>query len=311
MGGQGNAGNRNSQKARIKNLASVLKMLILTDESNRTKTETGSLTIYRNFFGRSLEMRIIESEEGSLVAKSFERALPVFGIEKNMPLILVNADIDFLGSDKKMNEIVDEIEDDKERPVIFYSFDSQEKLEIRRHPASRLFYKSDVGFVKMPVELIELKKLYDFLVSGKKIANPAVEAFLSLGVKEHLANILLHDIGHPHLTIRVLDKAKEKFGITGSAEEVREKLKQIQQGDQKETLAKEWKGKTFPGVFCDIEGTLFFVDKIKNEVLEKLNKYAETTSVTLWSGGDLEEIEKKLVANGVSYPLVSKYAFEG
>ena len=85
-----------------------------------------------------------------------------------MPLILVNADIDFLGSDKKMNEIVDEIEDDKERPVIFYSFDSQEKLEIRRHPASRLFYKSDVGFVKMPVELIELKNFTIFWFPAKK-----------------------------------------------------------------------------------------------------------------------------------------------
>jgi len=31
----------------------------------------------------------------------------------------------------------------------------------------------------------------------------------------------------------------------------------------------------------------------------------------LWTGGDLEEIKKKLVANGVKYPLVSKYAFEG
>lgn len=68
---------------------------------------------------------------------------------------------------------------------------------------------------------------------------------------------------------------------------------------------------TFPGVFCDIEGTLFFVDKIKNNVLEMLKKYSETKPVTLWTGGDTGEIKKKLVASGVVYPLVSKYAFEG
>ncbi|RJQ32042.1 hypothetical protein C4572_01735 [Candidatus Parcubacteria bacterium] len=161
-------------------------------------------------------MKIIECKEGSPVVKSFERALPVFGIEKDMPLILVNADIEFLNGGKRMEEIVDEIEADKERPIIFYSFDDQEKLEERGHPAARLFYRADVGFVKMPVQLLELKNLYNFLVSGKKIANPVVEAFLSLKVKESLVGILLHDIGHEHLMPKVLEKAKNKLGITGS-----------------------------------------------------------------------------------------------
>lgn len=256
-------------------------------------------------------MRIIESKEGSPVAKSFERALPVFGIEKNMPLILVNADIAMIENDRRMQEIVDEIKTDKERPVIFYSFDNQERLEMRGHSASRLFYRSDVGFVKIPVDLVELKKLYDILVSGKKIANPAAEAFFGIKAKKNLISILLHDFSNKDLRPKVLEKAKKEFGFTGSEDEVEKQLRFVQGGTADLAEVKEWKDKTFPGVFCDIEGTLFFDNKVKNGVLEMLKKYSETKTVTLWSGGDLEEIKKKLVANGIVYPLVSKYAFKG
>jgi len=258
-------------------------------------------------------MKIIECKEGSLVAKSLERALPVFGIEKNMPLILVNVDIEFVDGGKIMDEIIDEIEADKERPIIFYSFsnhNNQEKLEAKCHGATRLFHRRDVGFIKMPIDLEELKRFYDLLVSGKKIANPAAEAFFSLGVKENLANILLQDLCCPHLIPSVLEKAKAKFGLTGHVEEVKGKLEE-RRNKGGDSLAKVWEGKTFPGVFCDIGGTLFVDKKLNEEVLEKLKNFAEVKPVTLWTGGDLEEIKKKLVAMGVKYPLVSKDAFEG
>lgn len=256
-------------------------------------------------------MRIIESEDGSLVVKSLESALPIFGIEKNMPLILVNADIAMIESDRRMQEVIDEIEVSNERPIIFYSFYNQEQLEKRDHPASRLFYTSDVGFVKTPVELVELKKLYDLLISGNKIANPAAEAFFGIKGKKNLIGILLHDFSHKNLRSKVLEKAKKEFGFEGSEYEVENQLRFAQGGLADLAEAEGWKGKTFPGVFCDIEGTLFFENKIKNEVFDMLKKYAETKPVTLWSGGDLREIKKKLVANGVVYPLVSKDQFKG
>lgn len=260
-------------------------------------------------------MRIIESKEGNPVVKSFERALPVFGIEKNMPLILVNADIAMIESDRRMQDVIDEIEVDDERPIIFYSFDNQERLEMRGHPVSRLFYRSDVGFVKMPIKLVELKKLYDMLVSGKKIANPAAEAFFGIKTKKNLISILLHDFFHKDLRPKVLEKAKKEFGFTGSEADVEKHLRFVQGGSADLAEVGKWKSKTFPGVFCDIEGTLFnaglFEGKIKNEVLEMLKKYASSKPVTLWTGGDLEEIKKKLIANEIVYPLVSKYSFKG
>lgn len=256
-------------------------------------------------------MKIYESKEGLPVVQALKRALPIFGIEKNMPLILVNADISFLGDGRRIEDVVDEIDADTERPVIFYAFDSQEKLEIAGHPASRLFYRTDVGFIKMPFELTGLKKLYDFLVSGKKIANPAVEAFLSVGANKRLVDILLHDICHEDLVPKVLEKAKNEFGFVGSKEEVRNRLEEIRKGDQVGELAEKWKDKIFPGIFCDIEGTLFVNEKVNDNVLEMLKKFAEAKPVTLWSGGDLVEIKKKLIANGIAYPLVSKYPFRG
>ncbi|RJQ32041.1 hypothetical protein C4572_01730 [Candidatus Parcubacteria bacterium] len=64
-------------------------------------------------------------------------------------------------------------------------------------------------------------------------------------------------------------------------------------------------------MFCDIEGTLLVGDKVNQEVLEKLKGFSEIKPVTLWSGGDLEELKKKLVASGINYPLVSKDTFNG
>lgn len=254
-------------------------------------------------------MKIIETKEGSPVVGAFKRALPVFGIEENMPLILVNADADILDSHKEMEEIIDEIEADKERPIIFYSFDNQERLEMRGHPASRLFYRSDVGFVKMPVELVEIKKLYDILVSGKKIANPAAEAYFGIKVKKNLAGTLLHDFNHNK--IKVMEKAQKEFGIAGTEEEVMAQLESLRRDGRGGDFAENWKGRIFPGVFCDIEETLFVEERLNESVLEKLKKYAETKPATLWSGGDLEEIKKKLVVSGVFYPLVSKHPFKG
>lgn len=256
-------------------------------------------------------MRIIEAKEGNPVVKSLERVLPFLGIEKNMPLILVNADIAMFESDRRMQEIIDEIEADAERPIIFYSFDSQERLEMKGHLASRLFYRSDVSFVKIPVQLVELKKLYDILMTGKKIANPAAEAFFGIKVNQNIINILIHDFYHENLRPKVLEKAKKEFGFTGMEDEVGRQLRLAQGGEADLAEVGKWKDKTFPGVFCDIEGTLFFQGKIKNEVLEMLKKYASSKPVTLWTGGELEEIKKKLIANKIVYPLVSKYSFKG
>lgn len=253
-------------------------------------------------------MKIIESEKGSPVVKRLERALPVLGIDKNMPLILINADIEFLG-ERRMEEIIEEVETDTERPIIFYSFNSQEKLEMRGHPASRLFYRGDIGFIKMPIQLVEFKKLYDTLISGKKIANPAAEAFFGIKVKKNLISILLYDFSHKDLRPKALEKAKKEFGFEGSEDEIENQLRLAQERQAYLTEAEGWKGKTFPGVFCDVEGTLFFENEIKNEVLEMLKKYSETKPVTLWSGDDLWKIKKKLVANGIVYPLISKYTF--
>ena len=256
-------------------------------------------------------MRIIESKEGGPVVKSFERALPIFGINKTMPLVLVNADIEFLESGKRMEEIVEEVEAGKERPIIFYSFGNQEKIETRGHPASRLFYRNDVGFMRMPVELVELKKLYDFLVFGKKIANPAAEAFFYLGFKRNVIGTLLHDFWHINLRPKVLEKAKKEFGVEWREGEPEEEFRMKMERLKSSSVAGVKEGKTFPGVFCDIEGTLFVEKKLNEDVVEKLKNFAQVKPVTLWTGGDLEEIKKKLVANGITYPLVSKYPFEG
>lgn len=72
------------------------------------------------------------------------------------------------------------------------------------------------------------------------------------------------------------------------------------------------KGKTFSGIFCDIEGTLLIDSKVHNKVFEFLKQNEkEGKDISLWTDGNLSEIQLLLDANSVSYKLYAKRDFAG
>ena len=241
-------------------------------------------------------------EKNDAIRFSLERALPIF-LGENAEVIVTNID--------QLAEIKEMIEAQK-IPTIFYGFDSEISLRQQGNPAVPYFYTKYAAYFQMPSELIKWRITYDDIVNGRKIENIAVVLASKAGTKKNLIGILLHDI-HPgkYGCEKGMETAKKEFGITGTIEEVRAQLEILQ--NQKISFAKKTMGKKIiPGVFCDMEGTLIVNDSANAEIVRKLEEYAKTRPVTIWTGGELREIYKLLRKNGITkLPLVSKYDFEG
>lgn len=107
-------------------------------------------------------------------------------------------------------------------------------------------------------------------------------------------------------TLLAIEKAKE-VGLTGSDEEIIEQIKSFKVKPKNSLFA----GRYFPGIFCDIEGTLFFGYQLNTSLVKTLEEAAKTKPVTLWTGGDLKSIQEKLWKHNITWKLLSKYDFAG
>jgi hypothetical protein len=104
-------------------------------------------------------------------------------------------------------------------------------------------------------------------------------------------------------------EVRERLNLTGTDEEIAAKIENFRRDNDGSSFA----GKFFPGVFCDIEGTLLVDGEVDNEMLERLQYLSKTKPITLWTGAvlDMQNIQKKLLKNGITWKLVSKVSFNG
>lgn len=72
------------------------------------------------------------------------------------------------------------------------------------------------------------------------------------------------------------------------------------------------KDQKLSGVYCDVEGTLLVDEKLNETVLTLLQKYeTEGKTITIWTDGNIVEIEPKLRTLGITYPIKSKFDHAG
>ncbi len=238
-------------------------------------------------------------DSSDVLKKTFEKVADIF-FGKDAELILVNADT--------VSEIGDDVRN-ATCPVLFYGFPSELSLRRSGNFAAPLLYKRNCAYFQLPFELTEMVAMYEKIRAGKKIENPAVLMAAERDRKDKLVPMLLHDL-YPgkYGCEKALATAKSEFRLTGVIEEVREKLEGLR---RKGTRKVETSGSIIPGVFCDMDGTLFINSEPNRDVLQKLEEYAKTKPVSLWTGGDIKEAEKLLRKEKITYPLLSKYDFEG
>jgi hypothetical protein len=244
-------------------------------------------------------------------------------IEKGCNLFLIEAEYqrpgmddqstDFIGLDLALTLNPDEA------PIILCSifrekdFISDKDLSIKFFA---LMAKKRVGFIDSINEPKEFYKKYLELIDGKKVEDPlAIELNqMSQYQKEigHIEHSIGYGIRHGDLSkndervIEAIKKAR-KIGVIGTDEEVLKTILDFKR-DSKDA---KFVGKYFPGVFCDLEGTLLIDDGVNLELLRKLEELSLTKPITLWTAGDIEEYQKKLISKGILWKLVSKTDFFG
>lgn len=249
-----------------------------------------------------MALRIIEKSD--VLRKVLQKVLGLFEIAKG---ILVNID--------QIKDGCFDPDKETERPIIFYGMERESQLIVNGHPAAKYFWRKDCGYWNMvgsDSSLVDIVSLFVKIDKGEKIENRAACLSAKAGSQKNIIGILLHDT-YPGKTgsgvEKALQRAKEEFGFTGTADEVREKLEALKKNAS--TISR-LTDELIPGVFCDIEGTLLIDGKINEKVLEMLKKYSTEKAVTIWTGGDAEGYQKELAKIGITgFPVLSKHIFSG
>ena len=202
-----------------------------------------------------------------------------------------------------------------EAPILLCSF-SPEGYFVKKEEFSTKFFalmaKKRTGFIdtissyedfyEKCLELIKSEKEEDLLALE---LNRIKEYEKAMGLIQHSVSGRIFGFADPNALVYI-NKAR-KVGVTGNDEEVFQKILYFQR-DSKDA---KFVGKYFPGIFCDLEGTLLLGDELNSKLLEKLKKLSLTKPITLWTAGDTEEYQKKLISKGILWKLVSKNDFFG
>ncbi len=216
----------------------------------------------------------------------------------------------FMDKDR-INEAFDH---DPNAPLIIVGLDdeqvllqSEEGLKLRT-----ILARPKTAYVKLPCDWEVIQKAIDGLKAVSSRASAALEAKAQIEETQKQVGYLKHLAAYRERdSAEIGQKAREQYGWEGSDEEIMARLDEFH---PEREMAVQFSGETVPGVFCDVEGTLFdWNGNVRPEVVAMLEKYGdEGKAVALWSGGDPEELGQKLAANGMDrWPLLSKYDFHG
>lgn len=204
--------------------------------------------------------------------------------------------------------------DTKEAPVILTSFMPMEyflKEQKFRDKFNALIGKKRFGYIQLPFLVEDILSLYkSLLVEDKEEDTLSIEIERinsynkGMGIIQHNAQHKLHD---QKVAQWAIGEARE-LGVVGTDQEIIEVIKNFKHESLRSYSFSE---RYFPGVFCDIEGTLIVDQEINQSMLKTLKEMGRTKPITLWTGGDVEKLEKKLLENKIFWKLVSKNNFAG
>lgn len=204
--------------------------------------------------------------------------------------------------------------DPKEAPIVICSFLPETYFSTCDKGNSEKFHslmgKRRVGFIQLPFSAETLLYKYQELSSDEKEEDILAIEFEKINSFEREMASIHHNVyrrvvdtvDYTDLAIIKGIKDSRAIGLSGSDEEIILQIKNFKHKPKNSIFA----GRFFPGVFCDIEGTLFKNGEINVAMLEKLKELSAHKPITLWTGGNLEEIKKTLALNGITWKLIPK-----
>lgn len=197
---------------------------------------------------------------------------------------------------------------DDGRPIVVYSVYPPEYclfVEDARYHALKGY--SHVEFMDIIGSVSRIPEAVSRARSRKRPADPLAIALLKLKGEDDTISVLKHDLAHantPDSLVQWLDRARAS-GLSGGDSTVIETVK-----SWKAHSACPFHGRSFPGIFCDVAGTLLNTrGDLNKRLAEYLRVQSEYKSITLWTGGDVESARKKL-SSLVPWKVTSKLYFE-
>lgn len=183
----------------------------------------------------------------------------------------------------------------------FYGMFANKRTAFLRHPFNFGELANTVA------RLRELPNLKDEL--AVTLANLAGRA-CNIGPLKH--DLQPNKFGTP-IAARAVEKINRLFGTNFDPSVDQQKASDFLD-QHKEIDEGLFNGQGLNGVFCDIEGTLLDArtGEVNQQVLNLLDKYDRETFVRIWTGGDVNELRKKVASKtGRPWMVISKYDFRG
>lgn len=262
-----------------------------------------------------MKMRIISDdliyEESMRVALA--RALRQEPEFENLILVDVNAvqDSSQKRDDRIGIKIAAKLAKETKNIIILTSFEYEYQLMNASEDFAGLMTLPNVGFVDI-VKLEKLPSVYQELASGQKKADTTGLAVYNFSQKGKKMSLLKHNLSH---ITRDLDSRKEWFaeamaiGLSGTAEEI---ITMVE--TWRPEIAGEFQGVSLEGIFVDAFETLFNENwELFPGVKQAVEDIAagKETKVFVISDSDTNLVKNKLAANGITWPLLSKYDLRG
>lgn len=204
-------------------------------------------------------------------------------------------------------------------PIIFCSFMPENYFDDEKfyNKFHALMAKKRVGFLQLPFtsEVFVLK--YNELLQDEKeedllaIEINRVNSFESqMGSIKHGAQSFFRGEGSDYARSRLTKSISEarELGLTGNDDEIIQQIKDFEYQPKSSFFA----GKFFPGIFCDIENTLLVNGEISASMFATLQAFSNVNRpITLWTGGEVKDLQKILTQNRISWKLISKTDLTG
>jgi hypothetical protein len=175
--------------------------------------------------------------------------------------------------------------------------------------------KKGCGFLQLPFSSNQLFSKYNELLNSEKEEDLlAIEINRINSFETKMAQIQhrsYRSVGvnsdrDKEIVAKAIFESRE-LGLSGSDEEIINQIINFKHQPKNSIFA----GKFFPGVFCDLEGTLLKDGIVDRVILEFLRNFSEKKPITLWTGGKVEELKKILISNHIPWKLISKYDLTG
>ncbi|MCE9585172.1 hypothetical protein K8Q94_00925 [Candidatus Nomurabacteria bacterium] len=204
------------------------------------------------------------------------------------------------------------------RKIILYSPLTLENLRKRKEKLELILAKPNARFLEMPFSIKTLVSAFQAEVTEMDAEKTAIA--LTNHVKGALSGIF-HNIRkaknplqpegqwQTEIVAKGFATAKEIFPMLADKDNasILSFLEEIS-ADREEIR----KGEELTGIFCDMEGTLFANGILNNALLTFLHQQEiESKIITLWTDGNIAELQTMLDANGITWQLKAKRDFAG